>query len=383
MRDYKTLYSELKSVSLDSGLSIAAIIKDFYGLKKKKGLIWEEYYNFQLEKQPKKFINSFLGINEQRYYLDYLNPKKYYTVARNKYFTHLFLDATGIKNKARLICYYHPEFGITTSDIGNDYISVERILKSKNVSSCVIKTTESSHGDNVYVISSISFKEDDCTLIGFDGREIKLRDILANNPLIFEETIKQTDQLANFNKSSVNTIRFMTLLFPDKSVKIIATFIKIGRNGRCVDNAGGGGNVDAGIEVETGTLYNSIQFDGWRKVKKIEVHPDSGNRIERVTINNWDNIKEKVIQFQQAMPYIKAAGWDIAITDNGPYIIEVNDFWDTTGQLFIGKGWREEVKQCYLEWEKYNNQTGVAYPFERQNNLLNNHKLKNIMHYEF
>ena len=224
MRDYKTLYSELKSVSQDSGLSIAAIIKDFYGLKKKKGLIWEEYYNFQLEKQPKKFINSFLGINEQRYYLDYLNPKKYYTVARNKYFTHLFLDATGIKNKARLICYYHPEFGITTSDIGNDYISVERILKSKNVSSCVIKTTESSHGDNVYVISSISFKEDDCTLIGFDGREIKLRDILANNPLIFEETIKQTDQLANFNKSSVNTIRFMTLLFPDKSVKIIATF---------------------------------------------------------------------------------------------------------------------------------------------------------------
>lgn len=383
MRDYKTLYSELKSVSQDSGLSIAAIIKDFYGLKKKKGLIWEEYYNFQLEKQPKKFINSFLGINEQRYYLDYLNPKKYYTVARNKYFTHLFLDATGIKNKARLICYYHPEFGITTSDIGNDYISVERILKSKNVSSCVIKTTESSHGDNVYVISSISFKEDDCTLIGFDGREIKLRDILANNPLIFEETIKQTDQLANFNKSSVNTIRFMTLLFPDKSVKIIATFIKIGRNGRCVDNAGGGGNVDAGIEVETGTLYNSIQFDGWRKVKKIEVHPDSGNRIEGVTINNWDNIKEKVIQFQQAMPYIKAAGWDIAITDNGPYIIEVNDFWDTTGQLFIGKGWREEVKQCHLEWEKYNNQTGVAYPFERQNNLLNNHKLKNIMHYEF
>ena len=379
MRDYKTLYSELKSVSQDSGLSIAAIIKDFYGLKKKKGLIWEEYYNFQLEKQPKKFINSFLGINEQRYYLDYLNPKKYYTVARNKYFTHLFLDAAGIKNKARLICYYLPEFGITTSDIGNDYISVERILKSKNVSSCVIKTTESSHGDNVYVISSISFKEDDCTLIGFDGREIKLRDILANNPLIFEETIKQTDQLANFNKSSVNTIRFMTLLFPDKSVKIIATFIKIGRNGRCVDNAGGGGNVDAGIEVETGTLYNSIQFDGWRKVKKIEVHPDSGNRIEGVTINNWDNIKEKVIQFQQAMPYIKAAGWDIAITDQGPYIIEVNDFWDTTGQLFIGSGWREDIRNCYFEWKKTNEKRHISYQFERKMNLLTIDKLCNIV----
>lgn len=382
MRNFKVLYTRLKQVSSACGMSIIGIVKDFYSLKRRKGIIWEEYYNFQFEKQSEKFRKSFLGINEQRYYLDYLNPKKYYTIARNKYFTHLFLDAVGIKNKALLYCYYHPECGSVTSDIGNDYKSVEKILKQKKVTSCVVKTTESSHGDNVYVVSSINFTEDDCILIGFDGREIKLRTILSDMPLIFEEVISQTEQISMFNESSVNTIRFMTLLYPDKSAKIAATFIKIGRSGRCVDNAGKGGNIDAGIDVETGVVYNTMQFDGWRNIKRIEEHPDSGNRIEGVIINHWEKIKSDVLKYQQAFPYIKAAGWDIAITDKGPLVIEVNDFWDTTGQLFIGKGWREDIKDCYMKWKSFNKKNGISYDFERKRNILSEKKLLKIMRYE-
>ena len=83
------------------------------------------------------------------------------------------------------------------------------------------------------------------------------------------------------------------------------------------------------------------------------------------------------------MPFVKAVGWDIAITDDGPKVIEMNDFWDTTGQLFIGKGWREEIRECYFEWKKYNMKHQISYPFERQNNLLAESKLRKIIEYEF
>lgn len=378
MRDFKYLYAQLKTASRESGKSILYIIKDFSSLKKKKGLIWSEYYNFQFEQQTETFRDTFLGINEQRYYLDYLNPKKYYSIARNKYFTHIFLDAAGIKNKARLFCYYNPEAAAATDSIGYDYSSVMRILKQKNVSECVIKTTESSHGDNVHLIYSIDYGTEDCILKTHNGTKISLRQLLSREPLIFESVIKQTTQFNDFNSPSVNTIRFMTLLFPDKSVKIIAAFIKIGRKGACVDNAGKGGNVDTGIDIDTGITYNSIQFDGWRKIKDIETHPDSGNSVCKVKINEWDNIKTEIIRLQQALPYIKAAGWDIAITDDGPVVIEVNDFWDTTGQLFIGRGWRDDVRKCYFEWMSYNNKAGVSYPFERQMNVLSNKQLLKI-----
>ena len=66
--------------------------------------------------------------------------------------------------------------------------------------------------------------------------------------------------IINFAYITLNTIRFMTTLMPTGEAKVIATFIKIGRSGAFVDNAGGGGNVDAGINVETGEIYGATAY---------------------------------------------------------------------------------------------------------------------------
>ena len=334
-----------------------SVMRDYLALYRAKGLTKEEYYDFEFENQDASFRASFLGLNEQRFYLEYLNPVKYYSLARNKYFAHKLLENTGVR-KTELFCYYQPEARFIISDeCASNLYDVLRILRQKNVHSCVIKTTESSHGDNVRVISHISYQEQDAVLTCFNGEELALSTILGQDALIFESIVSQTKQFAAFNESSVNTVRFMTTLWPGGTARVIATWFKVGRAGKCVDNAGSGGNVDAGVDSETGKIYNVVQFDGWRRTKAIDRHPDSGSLLNGVVIEHWDAIKAEVIKFQQAFPYCKAAGWDIAITDEGPVIIEVNDFWDRTGQFFINKGWRKEIRDCYLAWKK----TGKEY----------------------
>lgn len=378
---FRKFYRFLKGIHKISSASSKCflfIAFDFWKLYKQKGITTEEYFQFEMEYRDVEFRNSFLGLNEQRFYLDYLNPKKYYILARNKYFTHKILDNTGIK-KSDLYCYYQPEGKVLDStEVANNVGDVIRILKNKKISQCVVKTTESSSGNDVFVVNDIRYTENDCKMHLFDGTEIYLSSFLSNTPLIFESLIHQTEQLSSLNTSSVNTIRFMTTLHPNGDAKIIATFIKIGRSGKCVDNAGSGGNVDACIDTETGEIKYTIQFDGWRKIKNITHHPDSGNQVEGIKIKDWKNIKSQVIDFQRSFPYIKAAGWDIAITDEGPLVIEVNDMWDRTGQYFIRKGWRKEIRECYFAWEK----TGVKYPFVRANNLLSKKKLEKIISYE-
>ena len=328
------------------------VMRDYISLYRAKGLTHEEYYEFEFEKRSEEFRRDFLGLNEQHYYLDLLNPLKYMSLARNKYMAHKMLENTGIRT-SELYCYYQPEARYTVNaECAGDLAGVLQILKTKGVQSCVIKTTESSHGDNVWVIKSIDYQNDDAILTRFDGQEQTLSSVLGEDALIFESVVRQTDQFAAFNASSVNTVRFMTALYPDGSAKVIATFIKIGRAGRCVDNAGGGGNVDVCVDVETGEIRYAIQFDGWHNVKDIDCHPDNGNPLNGVIIENWEAVKADVIRFQQAFPYCKVAGWDIAITNEGPVVIEINDFWDRTGQLFIRKGWRNEIRECYQAWEK-------------------------------
>ena len=351
------------------------IVADYRALFETKGLTTEEYYEFEFEKQDEEFRRTFLGLNEQRFYLDYLNPKKYYSLARNKYLAHKMLEGTGVR-KSELYCYYQPEGRFATNDEkASNLGEVLRILKHKDVQSCVIKPTESSHGDNVWVIRTIDYQEDDAVMTRFDGEKISLSSVLGQDALIFESVVYQTKQFAAFNESSVNTVRFMTLLYPDGEVKIIAVFFKVGRQGECVDNAGSGGNVDGTVDIETGELYNVIQFDGWRKIKEIECHPDSGCRLNGVVIENWESIKEEVKKFQQAFPYCKAAGWDIAITDDGPVVIEVNDFWDRTGQYFIRRGWRDEIRDCYFAWKR----TGKQFMMSRDRNMLKRSHLERIV----
>ena len=125
------------------------ILKDYLHLYRIKGLTTEEYNQFEFENQGEEFRDSFLGLNEQRYYLDYLNPIKYYSLARNKYLAHKMLESVGVR-KSILYCYFQPDACYqTNNECASNLDEVLRILREKCVQSCVVKTTESSHGDNV------------------------------------------------------------------------------------------------------------------------------------------------------------------------------------------------------------------------------------------
>ena len=159
--------------------------------------------------------------------------------------------------------------------------------------------------------------------------------------------------MAEYNPTSVNTIRIVTYRDFLKRRKVFYACLRFSEKDSVMDNvcSGGGGNVDACIDMETGMLKYAIQFDGLGKDVEITHHPDSGALLEGVKIEHWSEIVEQVLQFQECFPYCKAAGWDIAITDEGPVVIEVNDFWDRTGQYFIHRGWRNEIRDCYLAWK--------------------------------
>ena len=332
-----------------------SIMFDYYKLYRKQRLQLSEYYEYEFEKCTKEFRETFLGWTEQGYYLKTLNPVKYYTLARNKYLAHLCLEKAGIP-MPELLGYYNPY----KTDAKNDFSALLIDLQEKNKTPFVIKATESSHGEGVYVVDSVSQEEEGTFLQLINGKTIALNEVLKHgDELIVESLIKQTKQFNSFNKTSVNTVRFMTTLYPDGEAKVIATWMKFGRLGTFVDNAGSGGNIDACVDVETGRINKVVEFKGFRKTKSITVHPDSGIQLEGTIIENWKEIKSKVIEFQKSFPFVKAAGWDIAITDEGPVVIEVNDSWDRTGQLFIQRGWKHEIRECFKAWDKIGYNPGV------------------------
>jgi len=335
----------------------------FYFVKKKKALCFtdylkyylseyltaDEYFNYRFDTCSVKFRETFLPYHLAEKYWEVLNPTKYAALARDKFIGHCLFDKIGIKSSKLYFAYNEEVIGNNQQAMICRKEDIVSYLKHEDIKKFVVKpSADSAHGLGVKVISTKDLEH-------FGGNRT-IDSIIGGGTTLFESFIDQTEQLSQFNPSSVNTIRMMTALFPNQEVKLFAAFIKIGRKGSCIDNAGNGGNVDCAINTETGELYNAMQFNSWEDYFSIEKHPDSGVQLNGIKINNWDSIKKQVMAWQAQIPYLKTIGWDVAVTKEGPVIIEINNWWDTTGQLFIGEGWKQQVKECYEAWVNHYNQ---------------------------
>lgn len=348
-----TIIHCIKAYSFYSDRSVLYLLFDYLCLCRKKGYFYiDEYCNFRLDSQSESFRKNFLPHRLAHKYWDrVLNSADYASLARDKFCSHLLLEKADIPTP-QLFCYYNPEMGESIGIQANDYASVRALLYNKNVKAFVCKPSfYSSHGEGVFVCKELLFEDSDCIMVLRD-KKLSLRKFLESaGPCLFEALVIQTKQFNTFNPTSVNTVRMVTALYPDNSVKTVAAFVKIGRMGSEVDNAGAGGNADAAIDINNGKIFNSIQFNSWMDIKSIYVHPDTNAQIDGVMIDNWTEMLGIVESYQRRIPFIKMIGWDVAVTDNGPVIIEINNYWDPTGQLFIKRGWLPDVLDCYNAWK--------------------------------
>lgn len=177
---------------------------------------------------------------------------------------------------------------------------------------------------------------------------LNFSELLKPNDLIFQEVLHQHECLAQFNPSSVNTFRLLTLNL-NGECSVLSSFLRMGAKGSFVDNLSSGGGVLVGIGPSG--LVNSYGIN--KKYEKIFQAP-SGIAFEGLQIPNWQSIKEKVIDFHQRIPHANLIGWDITLDETGaPIVIEINlDHADIEAhQVFNGPvfGNRLEEVRSYIE----------------------------------
>lgn len=145
--------------------------------------------------------------------------------------------------------------------------------------------------------------------------------MLGKGKWVAEERIRQVPAMAAWNESCVNTVRFLSFLNPKTGFNVITPFLRTGRKGAVVDNAGSGG-IFANVDAKTGVLCTcGIDEMG----NRYEEHPDSHVKYQGWQIPQYDELVATVQEMHQTImpdhPYI---GWDLALTDKGWVVIEAN-----------------------------------------------------------
>lgn len=139
---------------------------------------------------------------------------------------------------------------------------------------------------------------------------------------IITEYVIMHPELAKINPNAVNTVR-VTLINEHGNDPIIPfAFWRIGtKKSGSVDNVAQGGMV-CKVDVKTGRFYDGqVLVD--HVYSDVKVHPDSGVELEGY-LPNWSIVINELINISNYLPQLKWLGFDIAITEDGFKIIEIN-----------------------------------------------------------
>lgn len=259
------------------------LFNGFFSLRK-------NYYQF--DKYDK---NLFLNDWEIEFNLKKINShetKKYVT---DKLYFGLLLQNMGISHLVGLVNYNR---FIPLSKYNN----IDAALKEHGY--IFVKPVTGSGGNGIYVAKSYE--------------ECKVR-----SPHVIELPILQHEYANNIYSGSINTIRVMTIK-DSKDIFIAGAFHRFGTNDSgCVDNISKGG-IGANIDLNDGIMTAAIPNPIFKQNIVYKAHPNSGSQIEGIKVPYWDEVQCLAIKLTKMFPGLFYVGWDIAVTPNGPVVIEGN-----------------------------------------------------------
>lgn len=142
---------------------------------------------------------------------------------------------------------------------------------------------------------------------------------------IIEGYVVQHPEMQKLSLNSVNTVRIVTIQTFDDipgvekgKVHFVYGGVRMGHGNSYVDNLHSGGMI-ACINIETGVVETDAVDFANRIFKQ---HPDTNVTIKGFQIPYFKEIKQMIEAAGKGIPgYL---GWDVAITETGPIIIELN-----------------------------------------------------------
>lgn len=136
---------------------------------------------------------------------------------------------------------------------------------------------------------------------------------------IIETWIVQHPAISDLYPKAVNPIRINTVLDNDE-LHIMTSTLSIGHNSKIANasiNA-----LFALVDPKTGkVLTDACDYDGG----VYEKHPETGAVFKDFQIPFWKETLEMLEKAARTMHQVRYVGWDIAITESGPVIIEGNN----------------------------------------------------------
>jgi hypothetical protein len=277
-----------------------------------------------------------LFVFQERY--DIIRNKKqprFAAMLKHKYYTAAYLNSQGVNISMPL-----GEVDANGQIFNRgEWKSLKYVLEQDNKTHyfCKLKDGNQGRGHVIVEYRDGKFYKD-----GKEQTDVEIYKELDNHTI--EPCIMQHQALNDIYPQAVSNVRLITLSH-EGEVFLYAQAILVGSRGGRVSNLGFGGiiiGVDShGVMKGRGIYKSALGYGSYVQ------HPDSGVVFEGTQIPMWKEAVELALRGHAALRDIHSIGWDIAITPQGPIIIEANDEWGTMTQCFGGHHHKDLIRKYF------------------------------------
>ena len=289
--NYKRYYDSLKELSKDNHKSpfIMFIDTALSCLICKSGL--QDYLNYKFYDKSFKERREYATIGYQHNFYKLAAPLEYAPFFSNKVNFH-----KNFKDYVKRECVSYEDGLDKVKEFINNHESVVR------------KPISGLGGANVEKIDTKDIKDIE-----------EFYNKLKEEDCFIEELVIQNKEWSKLNPKSLNTIRVVTYCLNDQA-KVIFAVARIGSGKSIVDNFHQGG-VGVKVNIEKGCLEgNAID----KANNESEYTSVTHVKVDGFKIPYFDEIVKMTTEAAKVEPNVNIVGWDVALTDNGPLIIEGN-----------------------------------------------------------
>lgn len=315
--DWPKLHAFINHVHNETGQPRVALISGMFTDSLRHNVSPLEYFLFRFYQLPSQEKAKWAGTGFMYEYQLQMNPIAHRDILEDKLKFHRYFSKF-IKRKYMAV-----------SNAGMDEEVLKEILNG-SAGKVVVKESRGGSGKGLQVMKTE----------GLSATWFKENHQRTGNDLV-EEYVTQHREVMRLSPSGLNTIRIVTLINSREEVEVLTCRLRISVNS-IVDNMAAG-NMVARINIETGIVESPGYFSDIRK-RPLEKHPITGVSITGFQIPYWDEIIAMAKNAAIAGKANRSVGWDIAVTDHGPDLIEGNHDWcKLVWQLPEEKGLKGEL----------------------------------------
>ena len=292
----KNLNDRLEQIHETSGKSKFWLFWDMYHCMKKFGSGYNDYTMYHFWELDDKTRDT---------YMTRFRNKKFINLVNDERFTHIFdnkneSDKLFAKFMKRT---YVDVVNATDEDIRNYYESHDKTFAKMLNLSC---------GEGAELIEMSKFQ---------DADEF-VKYVREKGFGVLEDVVENHHVLKEINPYALNTMRMITLIGDDGKPYLLFAAQKFGLGKRIIDVFG----MHSPIDLETGRI--DYPFHSGRTISDIYYteHPVTHKNVIGITVPYWEETKKMILEAAMVVPQVRYIGWDVAVTEDGPVIIEGNNF---------------------------------------------------------